>query len=180
MFCPKCATQNLEGASFCRVCGANISLVPQAMAGQPVKSDAAESACGPVFVGRKGRERELTLDHSFKNIFLGIAFVIIAIALSRSIGAGWWFWLLIPAFSLMGTGVAQYLRLKEREKRASFSAPLSTPAFTDRGDPPPARGLPQRNTGELMPPPPSVTEGTTRHLGVEAATRHFDATTDQK
>jgi len=30
----------------------------------------------------------------------------------------------------------------------------------------------------LMPPVPSVTEGTTRHLGVEAPTRHFDA--DQK
>lgn len=179
MFCPKCATQNLEGASFCRVCGANISLVPQALAGQPMKSDAAESGCEPVLVGRRGRERELTLDQSFKNIFLGVAFVIVAIALSRSIGAGWWFWLLIPAFSLMGTGVAQYLRLKEREKRTTFSARPSAPAFTDQGAPPLARGLPQRNTGELVPPP-SVTEGTTRHLGVEAATRQFDAPTDQK
>jgi zinc-ribbon domain len=180
MFCPKCATQNLEGASFCRVCGANISLVPQALAGQPIKSDAAESACEPVLVGRRGRERELTLDHSFKNIFMGIAFLIIAIALARSIGSGWWFWMLIPAFSLMGTGVAQYLRLKDREKRTSFGERPSAPAFTDRGAPPPARGLPQRNTGELVPPPPSVTEGTTRHLGVEAATRHFDVPTDQK
>ena len=34
MFCPKCATQNLDGASFCRSCGANISLIPQALAGQ--------------------------------------------------------------------------------------------------------------------------------------------------
>ena len=34
MFCPKCATQNLDGASFCRACGANISLVPQALTGQ--------------------------------------------------------------------------------------------------------------------------------------------------
>src|SRR6185503_8064340 len=34
MFCPNCAAQNLDGASFCRVCGANISLVPQALSGQ--------------------------------------------------------------------------------------------------------------------------------------------------
>ena len=37
MFCPKCATQNLDGASFCRTCGANISLVPQALTGQITK-----------------------------------------------------------------------------------------------------------------------------------------------
>jgi hypothetical protein len=31
--------------------------------------------------------------------------------------------------------------------------------------------LPVPRTGELMTPVPSVTEGTTRHLGVEARTR---------
>ena len=173
MFCPKCATQNLDGASYCRVCGANISLVPQALAGQLVQSTAEEeSACATVS-GRRRKRRELTLDIAFKNIFIGIAFLIISIALSRSIGAGWWFWMLIPAFSLMGTGVAQYMRLKER---ASFNAP---PSFPNRVPPPP-REIQRRNTGELVPPPPSVTEGTTRHLGVEAATRHFDATADRK
>ena len=34
MFCPKCAAQNIDGAKFCRVCGANISLVPAALSGQ--------------------------------------------------------------------------------------------------------------------------------------------------
>ena len=34
MFCPKCASQNVDGAHFCRACGANISLVPQALTGQ--------------------------------------------------------------------------------------------------------------------------------------------------
>jgi hypothetical protein len=32
---------------------------------------------------------------------------------------------------------------------------------------------PRRNTSELMPPPPSVTEGTTRHLGSEGPTEHL-------
>jgi hypothetical protein len=34
--------------------------------------------------------------------------------------------------------------------------------------------VPVRNTAEMMTPP-SVTEGTTRQLGSEAATQHFDA-----
>ena len=176
MFCPKCATKNLEGASFCRVCGANISLVPQALAGQPLPSNSEENqlACAP-FSSRRRRRRELTLDQAFKSMFMGVAFFIIALALSRSIGEGWWFWMLIPAFSLMGTGVAQYIRLKE--KRNSFNAPQ---VFPDQVAAPPPREFRRRDTGELVPPPASVTEGTTRHLGVEAATRHLDASADRK
>src|SRR5687768_720756 len=107
MFCPKCATQNLDGSSFCRGCGANISLVPQALTGQlaPTPEETVD-ACAP----RRKRGGELTLDQAFKNVFLGIAFLLIAIVLSRTIGQFWWFWMLLPAFSLMGTGIAQYIR----------------------------------------------------------------------
>ena len=172
MFCPKCATQNLEGASFCRVCGANISLVPQALTGQIAQrptptEDGVDEFCAP---GRR-RGKALTLDIALKNIFMGIAFLIISIALSRSIGAGWWFWMLIPAFSLMGKGIAQYIRLKEREQRGEFVAPRVPPAQVA---PPAQAGTLPRRTDELRPPVPSVTEGTTRHLGVEAPTRHFE------
>jgi hypothetical protein len=102
-------------------------------------------------------------------MFMGVAFLIISIALSRSIGAGWWFWMLIPAFSLMGTGVAQYIRVKDREKRYAMSAPRMQPMM-QRQEP---ASLPRR-TDELRPAVPSVTEGTTRHLGVEAPTRHLE------
>jgi zinc-ribbon domain len=172
MFCPKCATQNLEGASFCRVCGANISLIPQAMAGPPAESGDEASDCVLPSRNRRNKRGELTLDNSFRNIFMGVAFLIVAIALSKSIGGGWWFWLLIPAFSMMGTGVAQFIRLKEREKQRSIGIPESRPSFSPRAS---AKPMPQRDTGELLPPP-SVTEGTTRHLGSEGATRHLDAT----
>ena len=170
MFCPKCATQNLEGASFCRVCGANISLVPQALTGQMVQPPAEqllEEDCKP---GRRGRP--LSLESAFKSMFMGVAFLIIAIALSRSIGATWWFWMLIPAFSLMAKGVAQYVRLKDRDKRAArMPAPPRMPMMQSAPGTPPV--LPRR-TDELRPPVPSVTEGTTRHLGVEAPTRHLE------
>ena len=152
MFCPKCATNNLDGASFCRSCGANISLVPQALTGQltPPPVIEAEGGC------RTKRGRELTLEQPFKNFFLGIAFVIISIVLSRTVGQGWWFWLLIPAFMMMATGLAQFIRLQEHAKRNPLAQPPGQRTFTE-----PA------NTNVLMPPPvQSVTEATTRHLNV--------------
>ena len=157
MFCPKCATNNLEGASFCRGCGANISLVPQAMTGQvvqPPSLDEVEESGGRKRRGQ--RAREASLDHAFKNIFMGFAFLIIAIALSRTIGQAWWFWMLLPAFSLMGRGIAQYIRIRDREKQHTPSLPPS----------------PVRHTEQLMPPHvPSVTEGTTRHLNSKPSDR---------
>jgi hypothetical protein len=172
MFCPKCATQNLEGASFCRSCGANISLIPQALSGQLPQAREDEG----LDFGRRARRRhgrgEPSLDHAFKNVFMGIAFLLVAVALAFSrMGGGWWFWMLIPAFSMMGTGVAQYIRLKEREKKSFRPGTMEQPSMM-----PPRRvdAFPTRNTGELVPPPPSVTEGTTRQLGAEAPTRHLD------
>jgi hypothetical protein len=152
MFCPNCATQNLDGASFCRGCGANISLVPQALTGQMVQQPEAVLEEGR---RRHRHRRELSLENSFKNFFLGVAFLIIAIALSRTaMGFTWWFWMLLPAFSLMGTGIAQYIRLKEREKQASLMPPPMTRAFPDQ----------PRSPEKLRSPVTSVTEGTTRHL----------------
>lgn len=109
--------------------------------------------------------KEVTLDQSFKNIFMGVAFLLVSIVLSRSgIGQGWWFWMLLPAFSMMGTGIAQYIRIKDREKQAALVSTPIARTFQDHS----------RNRDQLMPPAPSVTEGTTRHLGVEAPTRHLD------
>lgn len=165
MFCPKCATQNLDGASFCRGCGANISLVPQALTGQIVQPPVEEVEEG----GRRRRRRrdrgEVTLDQAFKNIFMGIGFLLVAIALSRTIGQAFWFWFLLPAFSMMGTGIAQYIRVREREKRTQLAPPPAGQSFVQ----------PPRAPEELRAPVASVTEGTTRHLGVEAPTRQFDA-----
>jgi hypothetical protein len=172
MFCPKCAAQNVDGASFCRVCGANISLLPQALSGQlPDTRKDEDTDAGACFTGRRGR-RKPALDSAFRNAFMGFAFLVIAIALGFSrMGTGWWFWMLIPAFSMMGSGVAQYIRLKESQKRAYLPSAMGQPAMAP---PRTVNTFPARNTGELVPPPPSVTEGTTRHLGAEAPTRHFD------
>ncbi len=171
MFCPKCAAQNLEGASYCRVCGANISLVPQALTGQLQQGSEEDLSR---FEKRQLRRhgKEASLERAFKNVFMGIAFLLVAMALLFSrMGTGWWFWMLIPAFSMMGTGIAQFIRLREGANRSlSFQNTAQAAIQT-----PPPVNFPRRNTGELTTPPPSVTEGTTRHLSTEAPTRRLGA-----
>ena len=171
MFCPKCAAQNVDGASFCRVCGANISLVPQALSGQ-LPADPADRSLDALRA-RKRHNREPSVESAITTICTGLAFLIVTVVLAFSeMGYGWWFWMLIPAFSCMGSGIAKYV--KYREVRSRFPQPpvafQSSPSA-----PSPVASLPTRNTGELQPAPVSVTEGTTRHLGAEAPTRHLDS-----
>jgi hypothetical protein len=146
MFCPACATQNPDTAHFCRSCGANISLVPQALTGQLEQRP-------PEIVEEVRRHRRDPWERAFKNIFSGIAIFIVAIALSRTVGRGWWFWLLLPAASMFATGFAQFARLKHAERRGSLAPPRVTQTLNEHSNP-----------DVLMPPAGSVTERTTRHL----------------
>ena len=163
MFCPKCAAQNVDDAKFCRSCGADISLVPQALTGK-----FEGEGCGP----RKNGKERASMENVVQTAFMGLGFLFVAFAIKtwgRSIGGhAWWFWMLIPAFSMLGRAAALYFRVQEEQRR------LAPPAFAPAQQaavPPPAAhagGLPPRNTGEIVTPPVSVTEGTTRHLGVPA------------
>lgn len=173
MFCPKCATQNVEGAHFCRACGANISLVPQALTGQLPLAPNQESSRR----GRRGRpEKQPTFDEGVRNVVMGFGFIAVAIALAifgRPIGAQiWWFWMLIPAFAMLGKGISEIVRANQSKTPPPPNQP-QMPYVTPREVSPPS------NTGELRPPVASVTEGTTRHLGTEAATRHLDSVNRQ-
>jgi zinc-ribbon domain len=169
MFCPKCAAQNVDQASFCRVCGANISLVPQALSGQ---LPAAADNSGGARRAAKRRDREPGLEGAIPTFFTGLAFLVVSVVLAFSeMGYGWWFWMLIPAFSCLGSGIAQYFKYREARNRIAQQFAIQS----SLGAPPAAASLPTRNTGALLPPPASVTEGTTRHLGTEAPTRHLDS-----
>ena len=169
MFCPKCATQNTEEAKFCRSCGTDISLVPQAVSGMLAERLAADDETRHERRRRhrdRGDRKPPSLDHAVKTIFMGLAFIFVAFSVKTWAPAGsiWWFWMLLPAFAMLGDGVSTLIRLKEYRQGLAPPQYQTPQAFA----PPPPRvsALPQRETGEIIAPPPSVTEGTTRHLGV--------------
>lgn len=164
MYCPMCATQNADDARFCRGCGTDISLVPQAVTGTLAERLAA------VEETRDGRHRHrggrpASIERAVKSIFMGLAFVLIAFAIVLRMPGGftWGYWLLLPAAAMLSKGVGMYLRLQEERKR--LAPPAHSPMYTAVPPPRAASVLPPRNTGEMIPPP-SVTEATTRHLGV--------------
>lgn len=177
MFCPKCGTENLDEASFCRGCGSNIALVPQALTGtlrdQAARDDRPLSRRERREIERERREqrkrewegrKKASLEHSVVPFFGGVGFVFVALAIMLFMPGGnmWGFWMFIPAFFMIGAGVSEYLRWKQAQK-----AQPTFPAYA----PPSALSAP-RAAAELRPPratseiytPGSVTEGTTKLL----------------
>jgi len=171
MFCPRCAAQNTEEAKFCRSCGADISLVPHAVSGALAERLAAG---GDNHQSRRDRRharrhdgQPVNIERAVRSFFMGLAFIFVAFAARLWAPAGhiWWFWLFIPAFAMLADGVSTYLRLADEKKKTYAAPPFYIPPPTSVPHAPRVNELPQRNTGEMIPPP-SVTEGTTRHLGV--------------
>ncbi|HJQ25795.1 MAG TPA: zinc-ribbon domain-containing protein [Blastocatellia bacterium] len=155
MYCPNCGSQNADGTAYCRTCGANLSLVPQALTGQ--LPDDRHS--------RRRRKRHgdgpPNLAKGLTRAFMGVGFFLVALAIFISPGGrGWWWAMLFPAFSLLGQGIAEIVSAQTAMRQ------LQNNPTTD--------AMPRRQTGELPPeprgysiPPPSVTEQTTRHLDPE-------------
>lgn len=179
MYCPQCATGNLDNASFCRGCGANISLVSQALTGS-VPAAPVPTGWDEYSSDKRRRGKELpSIEKGIKNIFMGVAFLLAALGAFRFApgGKNWWFWLLIPAFAMLGGGVAEMMRFKMGKNAALPAAP--EPNAVPAAASPRPHALPRRNTAELIQPP-SVTEGTTRHLGDEMQTRHLETPVKSK
>jgi hypothetical protein len=161
MYCPQCASENQENASFCRGCGANISLVPQALTGSVPASVPDEWAEN---LSQWRRRRDVpSVEKGIKNIFMGVAFILAALGAFwfAPSGQNWWFWLFIPAFAMLGGGVAEMVRFKMRKTAAlpAASRQAAIRAAAQR----PAAALPRLDTSELMQPP-SISDSTTRHL----------------
>ncbi len=164
MYCPKCAAQNIEGAKFCRGCGTDISLVPQALTGTlPALSEEAE-----ILQGKHRKKKALPMEKVMENIFIGIAFLLIVLggAVFFTKGFIMWIWFLIPGFTMVGKGVGQYLSLRQETPRPTPRLPFDRHEITST----PPRSVAAPATGELAPNMPlsssinSVTEGTTRLL----------------
>ncbi|HKA19109.1 MAG TPA: hypothetical protein VKN18_12540, partial [Blastocatellia bacterium] len=166
MYCPKCATQNKDDSIYmrirsfelpprvvyCRSCGSNLTLVPQALTGRL-----------PTEPSRRMHRRDFerggppTLANGISKAFVGVGFLLVSFACFFFAPAGriWWFWMLLPAFAILGKGIAEIVSAKYQPSLRQGVNQAVPPAPT---------------TGELRPrndvfiPPASVTEQTTRQL----------------
>ena len=155
MYCPSCATPNAEDTKFCRSCGANLSLVPQALTGQLPDARSRRRR-------HEKRSREVeappSIAEGITKLFMGVGFILVSCGVLFFAPAGriWWFWMLIPAFGLLGKGVAEIVSAKYGPNLTQGPTQKAVHSVAPTGE------LPQRN--EVHLPPPSVTENTTRQL----------------
>lgn len=164
MFCPKCGQQNPETGKFCRACGTDLGNVSNALTAQPMPQR---------LVNHKGKP--VHWEGAITKLFTGLAFLVISCVLAFTpMGRGWWFWMLIPAFGSLGTGIAQYMQLRRAEKgQTGFSGaiPQNVISPVQNSALPPVQTewvQPESRykTGDLVPP--SVTDNTTRHLEIDS------------
>lgn len=151
MYCPNCATANPEETKYCRSCGANLTLVPQALTGRlPGRRSRRRHRHGE-------REGPASLENGITKTFIGVGFLLVSAAVFFFFPGGetWWFWLLIPAFSMLGKGVAEIVGARYNTGPAQ-STQTALPPVNQAAEFPPQR--------DPALSPPSVTEQTTRQL----------------
>lgn len=178
MYCPKCSAHNLDAAQFCRSCGANLALVPQALTGQLPTAPVQASATA---VEAKTDDN---IAGAWRNFFMGLGFIAISVILAFQ-GAGWWFWLLIPALAMIGRGVGDMMQARaNRAARPAPSLPVAqipqppqVPEMTPRPmfSNAPAPSFNPYNTGEIRPAqqPFGAPEQATRPLPAEPQTQRW-------
>lgn len=162
MFCPKCGGKNPENGKFCRACGTDLGNVSSALSAHAKPQQ---------LVNHKGKP--IHWEGAISKLGTGLAFLIISLVLSTTrMGEAWWFWMLIPAFTCLGAGIAQAMQLKKAEKGGVVysASPEALPHTQHTALPPQQTEFvspeSRYKTGDLVPP--SVTENTTRHLEIDS------------
>jgi len=178
MFCPKCGTQNPETGKFCRSCGTDLGTVSEALTGKSSKKMQGFGMMEPMSPMNLScdKSKPISWESALGKLFMGIAFLIVSVILAFTGRAGgWWFWMLIPAFAMLGSGVAQYIQLKKTEQQNI--SPERQPTQNVFSSAPQNSALPPTQTEYVSPEsryktgdltPSSVTDGTTRHLEINS------------
>lgn len=169
MYCPNCANPLENNQKFCRSCGANVSLIPQALTGQLPVAPLEEGELGFHERRKRRRNREATIEGAVGKSFTGIGFLIAALFVTFWFPGGYtWGWsFLFPAFALIGEGIGQYLKVQElRHQRERAFTPPTVPHNFPQPAPQQSRPaeLSAPTTSELVTPPSSISEHTTKNL----------------
>jgi hypothetical protein len=187
MFCPKCGITNPETGKFCRSCGTDLAVVSDALMGKLNGNNQGFGMMQPIqpvqLLGEENRKKssdpDILWSAGIRNLIMGIGFLIVSLSLLLTDVAGgrvWWWAMLIPAFSLLGSAVGDISKSKRLEKKKSQNE-LQTESPTLFAQPQPGANLPpvqtdyiapdsRYKTGELVPL--SVVESTTRHLEINS------------
>lgn len=172
MFCPKCGTQNPDTGKFCRSCGTGLENVSEALSGGLPKAP-------QTYIDHKGRVRSNNpveiWSGAIRSIMMGVGFFAISMALFFTGVAGgraWWWAMLFPAVSFLASGISQYVKARKLEQNAAVAIqPQIEGNRASSALPPPQADFHKKpsiyDTGDLVERPPSVTEGTTRHLQID-------------
>jgi len=167
MFCPKCGTKNPDNGRFCRSCRTSLSVVSEALSGK------SSEAHGISAHGHR-RKKRVSWESAMGKLFMGFAFLAVAIILGiTGRGGHWWFWLLIPALSMIGAGVARVIQLRQD---GASGVSMSPTAAASELEGQAQAGLPPVQTDYSVPDsryktgdltPASVAENTTRKLEID-------------
>jgi hypothetical protein len=180
MYCPKCAAQNLDDAKFCRACGADIRFVPHALAGRIARRDDDDDDDDDDDVLALSPEARVEL--GARKLAYGVCYIVIFIITMIYFRQFWWmtFWFVFPAVSKISSGIGLLAQhawrqsghlpggIKEQPRVGANETNALPRTYLNEIAP--------ADTAEIVQYPPSVTEGTTRHLGaVERETRKGDS-----
>ena len=148
MFCPKCGSQNVEKATFCRGCGADVSNVQALVAGKGHTPGLAEKHIELYSRGVRG-------------LLLGLGFSIISVLgfVLSTRGPTFGLFALMFAFFFLATGISRFVQARALKALDMKDDPAALPpGQMDYITPP--RSI--YETDDLTPA--SVTEHTTTNL----------------
>src|SRR5262245_10915106 len=172
MYCPRCATQNLDGAKFCRACGTNLETVALALAQQLVPAQPGKDAATKPKAGTTKLERRregLTKIVRASGVIGASALMGVALALFSNnpdwiiiwmIFAGWMaclgvMWLVSGIAALIESGFTPLQGRQTTGETVSWTTPLG---LGDEQEILPTPGTPKLSL------PTSITEHTTELL----------------
>jgi hypothetical protein len=156
MYCPRCAEQNLDDAKFCRACGANVSLVPQALTGSLPPALAVDTE-------KRANGVKYTI------ISMGLLVVAVAVLLLAPPNDGWVFFFLtmVAACIMFGVAVGEFVSAGHGQHHTGNAGGETSELEAKEA---PAELPPARETASMIPPA-SVAESTTRNLAPKVAAR---------